>query len=561
LPQMGELISLRWIAARDEILALAQVEPQIPYQQFAEICRRHHVYGSEVDTLAELMHDLGQIVYYGREEGLRDFVVLDPEWLTKAISYVLDDELTRQSNGILDHSRLAEIWQARKQGPTYSPSYHPYFLRLMEKFDVSYRLDDDGRRSLVTQLVQHDRPDLPWTAHVPHPDGVRSLSLICELSEPVPGLIAWLTVRHHRASTGNHWRTGVFLRHPIPSYASEALIELRTPNELRVDVRAPSPDFYFNVLHDSIEDLITRRWPGLRYRLLIPCLTRASDGSGCPGQFPLEGLLRYREESKPGPARCWECNTSHDLSQLLTGFAQPDLPLQSRLEQLQDKVTDIGSGVNRTEARVERLERYAAEAADSIRRVLRAVASEVTDCPRLFTLTHQRRASLRWLKFYQRHYRLVLWCEQPGELHPWPPATYSLDQPKGWLVRIGPYATLVFKTLQLAIPHLSSVTDILTKSQLKNAQNWFGQMETLITAIPHEPIEDQSELISIELASQLSEAQGQALRGIRVILFEHDHARAFGDLRRVQAPSGDFLWVCAKHYSYYDPGLYGAPRG
>ena len=560
LPQMGQLISPRWIAVRDEILALAQVEPQIPYQQFTEICKRHHVYGSEIDTLAELMHDLGQIVYYGADEGLREFVILDPEWLTKAISYVLEDELTRHSNGILDHSRLAEIWQARKHGLTYSSSYHPYFLRLMEKFDFSYRLDDDGRRSLVTQLVQHDRPDLPWNAHVSPPDGLRSLSLICELSEPVPGLIAWLTVRHHRASTGSHWRTGVFLRHPITAYASEALVELRTPSELRVDVRAPCPDFYFNVLRDSIEDLITRRWPGLRYKLLIPCPTRAADGSGCPGQFPLEGLLRFREESEPGPARCWECNTSHDLSQLLTGFAQPDLPLQSGLERLHDKVAEISGGVNRMEAGVKRLESYAAEAADSIRRVLRAVASEVTDCPRLFTLTHQRPASLRWLKFYQRHYRLVLWCEQPGELHPWPPASYSLDQPKGWLVRIGPYATLVFKTLQLAIPHLSSVTDILTKAQLKDAQNWLEQMETLVTAIPHEPIEDESGLISTERGSQLSQAQGQALRGIRVLLFEHDHARAFGDLRRVQAPSGDFLWVCARHYSYYDPGLPSVPR-
>jgi hypothetical protein len=337
-------------------------------------------------------------------------------------------------------------------------------------------------------------------------------------------------------------------------------MELRTPSELRVDVRAPAPDFYFNVLRDSIEDLVTRRWPGLRYKLLIPCPTRAADGSGCPGQFPLEGLLQFRVESKPGPARCWECNTSHDLSRLLTGFSQPDLPLQSRLEQLHDKATDIGSGVNRMEADVKRLESYAAEAADSIRRVLRAVASEVTDCPRLFTLTHQRRTSLRWLKFYQHHYRLVLWCEQPGELHPWPPATYSLDPPKGWLVRIAPYATLVFKTLQLAIPHLSSVADMLTKAELEDAQNWLDQMETLITAIPHEPIEDESELISVECANQLSEAQGQALRGIRVLLFKHDHARAFGDLRRVQAPSGDFLWVCVRHHSYYDPGLPSAPR-
>ena len=52
------------------------------------------------------MHDLGLIIYYADDEGLRDIVVLNPEWLTKAISYVLEDEATRQAGGILDHARL-----------------------------------------------------------------------------------------------------------------------------------------------------------------------------------------------------------------------------------------------------------------------------------------------------------------------------------------------------------------------------------------------------------------------------------------------------------------------
>lgn len=34
---------------------------------------------------------------------------------------------------------------------------------------------------------------------------------------------------------------------------------------------------------------------------------------------------------------------------------------------------------------------------------------------------------------------------------------------------------------------------------------------------------------------------------------EPDHA--FGDMRRVQPPAGDLLWVCADHYREYDPGL------
>jgi GTPase SAR1 family protein len=548
LPQMGQLISRRWIAARDEILVLARTEPQIPYEHFAEICQRHNVSSDEVVTLLELMHDLGQIVYFGDDEGLRDFVVLNPEWLTKAISYVLEDQTTRQSAGILEHARLAEIWQNRKNDLTYPKRYHRYFLRLMEKFDVSYRLEDDEYRSLVAQLVPHDRPDLPWDTDITPPDGIRSLALVCHLSEPVPGLIAWLTVQHHRSSAGRHWRDGVFLRHPIAAYASEALVELRTQTQLAVDVRAPSPDMFFNVLRDSVEDLITRRWPGLDYSLYVPCSTRTDEGARCPGQVPLKFLLGYREHGGMRTA-CHECLVERDVSELLTGFAHPDLPLQPELERLHDRLTDVASGVNR-------LEGYAAETADSVRRVLRVVGSEVIDCPRLFTLVPERSTGMRRWKFYTRHYRLTLWCEHSGYWHPWSAASYPIDQPKSWLVRVGPYASLVFRALRLVAPIAGSVAGVvLTEDQLKHAEHEIELMKTLISSLPDQIPADQDELVERGLESKLTVAQGQALRAVRVLLFEHDRMRSFGDLRRVQAPSGDVLWVCPGHYTDYDPGL------
>ncbi len=553
LPQMGQLINPRWIEARDEILARAETDPQIPYEEFVRICQRHHVDGEEIVTLAELMHDLGRIIYYGDDEGLRDFVVLNPEWLTKAISYVLEDGPTRQCAGELDHARLLDIWQNRQDGVTYPARYHPYFLRLMEKFDISYRLEDNEYRSLVAQLVPYNRPDLPWDFGILPSGGIHRLALVCRLSEPVPGLIAWLTVRHHRCSTANHWRGGVFLRHPIAAYASEALVELRTPNELAIDVRAPAPDLFFNVLRDSVEDLITRRWPGLGYRLFIPCPGTTTDGSMCSGQFPLDGLLRLREHGHT-TYTCIDCAQVHDISLLLTGFAQPDVPLQPELERLQDQLADVVSGVNR-------LEGYAADTADSMRRVLRVVGTEVTDCPRLFTLTFEKPTGIRVLKFYQRHYHLVLWCEHPGHWHPWAAASYSLDQPRDWLVRISPYAILVFKALQLVAPIAGAVAGVvLTDEQLKHTQHELELMTTLVADISEHlsghGIKEQGDIVSPgESASQLTPAQGEALRAIRILLFNLDPARAFGDLRRVQAPSGEFLWVCTTHYAEYDPGL------
>jgi internalin A len=318
LPQMGQLISPRWAAARAQITSLAEANPQIPYSEFTDICRNHGVGDDESLTLAQLMHDLGQIVYYGDDFGLCDFIILNPDWLTRAISYVLEDDSTIQSGGVLEHGRLAQIWGNRTHGASYATQYHPYFLRLMEKFDVSYRLDE--QHSLVAQLVPYSRPSLPWDIAAPIPEGVCAVVLICQLAEPAPGLISWLTVRHRNESTGCHWRSGVFLRHPIPAYESEALIELKAPDQIVVSVRAPFPEFYFNTLRDSIEHLIVTRWPGMAYRLLIPCPTRGPDGSPCTGQFPLQFLLGY---SRQGGTRalCQDCLVDHDLSLLLRGFA------------------------------------------------------------------------------------------------------------------------------------------------------------------------------------------------------------------------------------------------
>jgi internalin A len=550
--QTGQLWSPRWTAAREEILSLSEAEPQIRYDRFTRICERNGVREAEAEALAKLMHDLGLIIYYDGDEGLRDVVVLNPEWLTKAISYVLDDRVTADSGGILDHARLRGIWQDREDG--YPAQYHPYFLRLMEKFDISYRLDGDETHSLVPQLVPHQRPALAWSHGAPLAAGMRSLSLTCRLSEGAPGLVPWLTVRHHRASTGRHWRRGVFLRHPIDAYHSEALLDLIRDDELALEVRAPSPDLYFNVLRDSIEDLITRRWPGLTYQLYVPCPGTAADGTHCPGQFRLDGLLRVRENGQTSIYPCADCGEVYEISRLLTGFTVPTEPLAVEVRQVHEQLAEVTAGVSELRGQAAEL----ADIAGTVRRVHRIVSTEVTDCPRLFTLGRKKPGLLDRVRFYQEHYQLTLWCEHPGDEHGWAAATYDLNPPKEWFVQVAPYARLVFKTLQLAVP-VAAAIDIaaLPSAKRDDAQARLDVMQAIVDDLPVDALElDTREFADRDGgASRLTPAEGQALRAMRQIIFENDPVHAFGDLRRVQSPAGDLLWVCPDHYPEYDPGL------
>jgi len=543
LPHMGQLLSSRWTAARDEVQAHAAANLHIPYAEFVAVCQRHQMTEEEAATLAGLLHDLGQIIYYGDDDGLRELVVLNPEWLTKAIGYVLEDGPTRQAQGVLDHARLRDIWRKRPDWPAYTTQFHPYFLRLMEKFDISYRLEGPGHRSLVAQLVPYERPELEWDLRMRVPPGQRALTLVCETSEPAPGLMAWLTVRHHRASVGRHWRTGFFLRHPVAAYDSEALVELVTDRQLVVQVRAPSPDLFFNVIRDSIEDLLAHRWPGMTYRLYVPCPTSSAGGKVCPERYSLDGLLRLREHGHT-TRTCEGCVIAYDISYLLTGFALPSHPLKSDLDRLSGEIRKVGRGVDE-------LLRYAPDIANAIRVMLKAIAVEVDDCPRLFTLADVSAGVLR-----RRHHRLTLWCEHPARWHAVPEAVYEVRKPQRWLVEMAPYANLVLKALRLAFPIGARVAGlVLSEEQFKQSEKELQLLESIIDRLPTEVLSSGWEIETLEVSTKLSLAEGQALRALRQFLREQDPARAYGTLRRVLAETGEFLWVCPEHYAEYDPGL------
>jgi hypothetical protein len=77
-------------------------------------------------------------------------------------------------------------------------------------------------------------------------------------------------------------------------------------------------------------------------------------------------------------------------------------------------------------------------------------------------------------------------------------------------------------------------------------------MEKLVAATP----EGKSRIDrSMPEVSQLTRAEGAALRTLRTLLLEEDKGRNFGDLRRQRTSDGTFVWVCPEHYPEYDPGL------
>jgi internalin A len=114
-----------------------------------------------------ISHQLGHLTHYENDPTLRDIVILRPDWLATAMSYVLDDEETRKAHGLVQFSRLCQLWNDpnRSADTRYGGKLHRIFLRLMERFDLSYRVaglypnEETNPVSLIAQLVPDNNPE------------------------------------------------------------------------------------------------------------------------------------------------------------------------------------------------------------------------------------------------------------------------------------------------------------------------------------------------------------------------------------------------------------------
>ena len=507
LEHMGRRYNKRWLAARDD--ALAHPEPRITREVFDGIAKKHELTDDAAEVWLNLLHDLGRIVYYGDDEGLRDMIVIKPQWLTEAISYVLEDKPTRDHGGFLEHARLPKIWKQ------YRSEHYPFFLRLMEKFDISYR-DSERQASLVGQLVPYVRPALPWELPTPIQSGFQEISLVCDMSDDPPGLVEWLTVRNHpyRTEDGTHWRNGVFLRHR----RGEALFE-RAGRQLQLSVRSQRPIGFFEILRDGLLTLIEARWPGLEFQLKAPCRGMRDDEQPCDYLFAIDDLERKRNKGKTR-TECPRCDSEQRVLKLLHGF-----DVSSSVEDLAAKVDDISR---------------------ALRALHRSQAAENKEHPSVFTLIPSGGGIIhdKW--------ELTLWCQHPGHEHAVEEAIYEVPEPKEWVVRLSPAIKLLGQMLRLAV----GVADFsgLSQSVVELTKKQADGMQKILKELPADDrrLDDHMR----DEGGRLTPAQGAAFRQLRSLLREVDPAEGWGRLRRFQTNEGDWLWICPVHSTLqqYDPG-------
>jgi internalin A len=122
----------------------------LTFDDFREFCTKQGIdQPRDQEALADSLHHLGLMLSYRKEEALRDFGVLNPQWVTKGIYQILNSPQLRKTLGEFTLKDFAGVLPNK----SYPREVHPYLLALMRKFQLCHPLDERGEKYLIPELL------------------------------------------------------------------------------------------------------------------------------------------------------------------------------------------------------------------------------------------------------------------------------------------------------------------------------------------------------------------------------------------------------------------------
>lgn len=203
LPGVKAAWPAEWRRIKEELPA--RKKSWLTFEDFREFCSKQGMSkAKDQEALAESLHALGLMLSFRRDEALRDFGVLNPQWITRGIYQIINSRRLKDAQGQFTAECFADVLPKT----SYPAAVHPFLLALMRKFRLCHPLDDRGEKYLIPELLTKEEPNLD--AEFP-PD--KCLGFVYRYDTVLPeGLLPRFIVETYVHREPKYvWRTGVVL--------------------------------------------------------------------------------------------------------------------------------------------------------------------------------------------------------------------------------------------------------------------------------------------------------------------------------------------------------------
>lgn len=180
--------------------------------------------------------------------------------------------------------------------------------------------------------------------------------------------------------------------------------------------------------------------------------------------------------------------------------------------------------------------------------LMRAVASESKDGPRLFTIEP---VDGKWWQVTSDQFRLHLWCEADGCQHPVleeGQGTYEFKATREWVQAVAPYANLVAGILKTLLPVAAPASIVLFGADKIDQAGLTSQLDIIKQAT--DTFAQEFGAVGPKGLGEgtLTEPERSGVRALHSFLREKDPNQQDLGLVRVPTYTGDYVWLCRQHY-------------
>lgn len=297
LPIVKSQLPCLWKDVREDLRNEAKNENYISTRRFAEICSKYQIEKEEDQwLLSGYLHQLGSLLHFQNDRGLRSWVILKPQWAVDGVYSFLTDENIVNNYGHFKETDFIQLLATKG----YSREGADLILQLMTKnnFDICY--EASLGRYVAAQLLPNVAPEYSW--YPPR----EMLQFRYQYSIMPKGLMSRLIVRlsdylevHPENGKQIVWKKGSVFR--IKSREGECRVRLREDDaesksglrQILVDVIGDqhARKYALRKIRDEVDDLHYKWFRRLKPAEMVPCCCSECRVSDDPQLYKLENLL------------------------------------------------------------------------------------------------------------------------------------------------------------------------------------------------------------------------------------------------------------------------------
>ncbi len=492
------------------------------------------------EMLTSVLAGIGKIIHFPNSFDLGDLIIINLQWLIRALSLVFDREELPAENGRLNHQGLTEIWSKDY------PDQHDLLMRCLAELELCFPLMDYPGLSLVPLHLPAARPEkIEWTEQ----PGSITRRLTYRFSRIPPDIMPRFTARTRRMATGIFWKNGVFLR----KGQAEGLCELCPErHEIVIEVRSVYPLNLLERLGEYLEAILDK-YKGLKYQKLLGTIGEVTVlAPGSPGNAGEKS-----EDAMPGGVdRSLSDSDKNqvDALDLVCGLKEftTHLDVLKSIEDSANKTLEETRPVKDSVIATSRklIEMYEHQQRVFMDWMWRTDKEIFEQFPTLITIMPTSTHRVKPAHWADRIYQLSLCCQAEDGIHP-VGEIYEFKRSLEWWQRIYPYLIHLQPILrvvggptgQMLPSYLPGRLWRRTKGEFEVMNGWLDEID-LPTLDPRKT----------ETARQddMLESEDITIKAISSLIGEVDKRNSWNDrLTKVSMPGGKILWLCDMHLKKY----------